>query len=99
MWAAFSNACRAHVPGADDKMVFDRFHIMQHVGRGVDRVRKQEHKALTAQGDNTLAWSKYLWLHNAGNIPDAARERLDQIKPENLKIARAWALKESLREL
>lgn len=99
MWPAFINACRAHVPGADDKMVFDRFHIMQHVGRGVDRVRKQEHKALTAQGNDTLARSKYLWLYNAENIPEAARERFDQIKRENLKTGRAWALKESLREL
>lgn len=36
MWPAFLNACRAHVPGADDKMVFDPFHIMRHIGRGVD---------------------------------------------------------------
>ena len=99
MWPAFINACRAHVPGADDKMVFDRFHIMQHVGRGVDRVRKQEHKVLTAQGDATLARSKYLWLYNAEYIPEAARERFDQIKRENLKTGRAWALKESLRQL
>lgn len=98
MWPAFINACRANVPGAGDKMVVDRFHIMQHVGRGVDRVRKQEHKAWRAQGDDTLAGSKYLWLYNAGNMPEAARERFDQIKRENLKTGRAWALKESLRE-
>lgn len=60
MWPAFIGACRTNVPGADQKMVFDRFHIMQHVGRGVDRVRRQEHKALMAAGDTTLARSKYL---------------------------------------
>lgn len=54
MWPAFIGACEANMPGADQKMVFDRFHIMQHVGRGVDRVRRQEHKALMARGDNTL---------------------------------------------
>lgn len=99
MWPAYINACKAQVPQAEMKMVFDRFHIMQHVGNGVDRVRKQEHKALLAQGDNTLTRSKYLWLYNAENMPTAAREKFDQIKHGNLKTARAWALKESLREM
>lgn len=98
MWPAFINACRANMPGAANKMVFDRFHIMQHVGRGVERVRKQAHKALTAQGDATLARSKYLWRYTAGTMPEAARERFAQIKRENLKTARAGALKESWRE-
>jgi transposase len=99
MWPAYINACQAHVPQADDKMVFDRFHIMQHVGNGVDRVRKQEHKVLLSQGDDTLKRSKYLWLYNPANMPEKTRERFAQIKHEHLKTGRAWALKESLREL
>jgi transposase len=99
MWPAYINACCAHVPQADDKMVFDRFHIMQHVGNGVDRVRKQEHKELLQQGDTTLARSKYLWLYSAENMPAAAQARFAQIKHGNLKTARAWAMKESLREM
>jgi transposase len=99
MWPAYINACRAQVPQADTKMVFDRFHIMQHVGNGVDRVRKQEHKALLQQGDATLTRSKYLWLYSAENMPAAAQERFEQIRHGNLKTARAWAMKESLREM
>ncbi|TDK58684.1 ISL3 family transposase [Sapientia aquatica] len=99
MWPAYIKACKMLVPQAESKMVFDRFHIMQHVGNGVDRVRKDEHKALLKQGDTTLTSSKYLWLYNAQTMPAAARERFEQIKRENLKTARAWALKESLREL
>jgi transposase len=99
MWPAYINACTAQVPQAQDKMVFDRFHIMQHVGSGVDRVRKEEHKALLQEGDDTLKRSKYLWLYSAENMPAAARERFDRIKHGNLKTARAWALKESLREM
>ena len=99
MWPAYINACTAQVPQAKDKMVFDRFHIMQHVGQGVDRVRKDEHKVLLQEGDKTLTRSKYLWLYSAENMPDAAREKFDQIKHGNLKTARAWALKESLREM
>lgn len=99
MWPAYISGCKAHVPQAQEKMVFDRFHIMQHVSNGVDRVRKDEHKALLQQGDETLKRSKYLWLYSAENMPAAARARFDQIKHGNLKTARAWALKESLREI
>jgi transposase len=99
MWPAYISACNAHVPLAGEKMVFDRFHIMQHVGKGVDRVRKQEHKLLMSQGDDTLARSKYLWLYSFVNMPQQARERFARIKHEHLKTGRAWALKEALREL
>lgn len=99
MWPAYIQACQACVPQAEDKMVFDRFHIMQHIGQGVDRVRKQEHKELLRQGDATLTRSKYLWLYSAENMPAAAQERFEQIRHGNLKTARAWAMKESLREM
>jgi transposase len=99
MWPAYIKACRTNVPHADTKMVFDRFHIMQHIGIGVDRVRKQEHKELLQQGDATLTGSQYLWLYSTGNMSAAAQARFDSIKQGNLKTARAWALKESLREM
>jgi transposase len=99
MWPAYINACRASVPQADDKMVFDRFHIMRHVLEAVDKVTKREHKALMSQGDSTLAKSKYLWLYSEENLPQRSKEHFQLIKSMQLKTARAWALKESLRQL
>ena len=99
MWPAYISACRDKVPGAEGKMVFDRFHIMRHVVDAVDKVRKQEHKALTEVGDDTLTKSKYLWLTNPENMTDQARERFAELKNVELKTGRAWALKEALRQL
>jgi transposase len=99
MWPPYINACRQDVPDADQKMVFDRFHIMRHVVDAVDTVRKREHKALLEAGDATLARSKYLWLYSAENVPEKSREHFNELKGAHLKTARAWALKESLREL
>src|SRR5262249_40092206 len=48
MWEPFLLAIHARVPDAGEKVVFDRFHIMQHVGKAVDTVRKQEHRQLRA---------------------------------------------------
>ena len=99
MWPPYINACLDKVEQADQKIVFDRFHIMRHVIDAVDTVRKREHKALLSAGDATLSKSKYLWLYSAENVPPKWHERFDELKGANLKTARAWALKESLREL
>jgi transposase len=96
---AYINACQASVPQADQKMVFDRFHIMRPVLEAVDKVRKREHKTLMSRGDSTLAKSKYLWLYSEENVPQQSKEHFQAIKSMQLKTARAWALKESLRQL
>ncbi len=66
MWKPFINAVMAWVPGAAEKICFDKFHVASHLGDGVDRVRKSEHRALTADGDTTLVATKYLWLDEPG---------------------------------
>jgi transposase len=99
MCQAYINACSQCVPAGQDKMVFDRFHIMRQMLEAVDAVRKREHRELQRQGDNRLARSKYLWLYSQENIPAKAVDRFKQLKDGQLRTARAWAIKESLREL
>lgn len=99
MWEPYIQATRARVPEADRKIAFDRFHVAMHIGRAVDTVRKQEHRALRAAGDDTLTRSKYLWLQNPENMTAAARTRFAALRDTNLKVARAWAIKETARDL
>ncbi len=94
MWEPYIQSTLAHVPEAAQKMVFDRFHIMGHMGKAVDRVRKQEHRARTAEGDTVLAGTKYLWLYAQENLPEKHRERFAALQRLNLKVGRAWAIKE-----
>jgi transposase len=35
LWQAYQNSVRAHVPGAEEKIVPDRFHLMQHMVEAV----------------------------------------------------------------
>lgn len=97
MWEPYIQATRAHVPAAAAKIVFDRFHIMGHVGKAVDTVRKQEHRALMASGDETLKGSKYLWLYSRENVPVQQRAEFTALRHQELKVGRAWAIKEALR--
>jgi transposase len=99
MWSPYVQATLTCVPEAAQKIVFDRFHIMSHMVKAVDTVRKQEHRQLTAAGDDTLKGTKYLWLFSAENLPDKHRPRFETLKEMHLKVGKAWAIKESLREL
>jgi transposase len=99
MWEPYRKTVRGQVPEADRKIVFDKFHVLQHVSDAVDQVRKQESKQLAAAGDTTLKGTKYAWLRNPANFSRKAWREFAALRTSSLKSARAWAMKESLRRL
>ncbi|WP_445083939.1 transposase [Candidatus Vondammii sp. HM_W22] len=40
------NATLKSLPRAEEKIVFDKFHVAKYLGEAVDKARCQEHKAL-----------------------------------------------------
>jgi len=99
IWDPYLASIREHIPEPEEKIVFDRYHLMTHMVKAVDEVRKQEHRALKREGDETLTGSKYLWLYSRENLPDSYKVRWRSLKRLHLKTARAWAIKESFRDL
>ena len=59
MWEPYVQSVLAHVPDGRTKIVFDKYHIMSHMGTAVDTVRKREHRVLRDEGSDVLAGSKY----------------------------------------
>ena len=99
MWAPYVQSVAASLPEGQSKIVFDRFHIMQHMNEAVDKVRRQEHRLLMEWGDTTLLRSKYLWLYGRENVPDKHLERFADLRRCSLRTGRAWTIKEELRLL
>lgn len=99
MWDPFIAATVDHVPGGRDKIVFDRYHIMAHMNKAVDQVRRGEHRRLQEDGDDTLKGTKYLWLFAEKNVPEKKAEDFEWLRTLHLKTGRAWAIKEALRHL
>jgi transposase len=95
MWDPYVDSVREHVREADKKIVFDKFHIAQHLGEAVDRVRRREHKELKAEGDERLTGTKYDWLRNPASMDAEQRREFASLRQSDLKTARAWALKET----
>jgi transposase len=94
MWDPYIASVRAHLPEADGKIVFDKFHIAKHLGEAIDRVRRKENKILKAAGDDRLAGTRYDWLRNPASMEPKDRKEFAELRSSGLKTARAWALKE-----
>jgi transposase len=99
MSTAYIAAVRDGLPEGQDKIVFDRFHLMKHMVEAVDAVRRHEHNTLLAQGNTMLTGTRYIWLYSRENLPSRYWEDFYALKNTDLKTARAWAIKESVRRL
>ena len=99
MWDPYLDSVRKHLGEADKKVVFDKFHVAQHLGEAVDRVRRREHKQLKGEGDERLTGTKYAWLSNPATMDAEQRREFAILRQSELKTARAWALKETAMAL
>jgi transposase len=95
MWKAYQNAVEEKLPQAD--IVHDRFHISGHLNEAVDKVRRQENKELTQAGDRRLVGTRFSWLVNEENLNELFVEKFNELKQSDLKVSRAWAIKELFR--
>lgn len=93
MWPAYIHATLDWLPDADEKIAFDKFHVAKYLGAAVDKVRRQEHKALMSEGYMDLKGSKYDWLYNPKNMTHQQKIRFKVLRESTLKTARAWAIK------
>lgn len=99
MWRAYLKSTRAHVPQAEEKICFDKFHVAKHLGDAVDKVRRQENRMLHARGDDRLKGSKYSWLQHPDHMSEKRWGDFAALRDSALKTARAWAIKETAMTL
>ena len=66
MFGAYIDAVRASLPWAE--LVFDRFHIVQHLNRAVDTVRRRAWRAMTGPERPAFKRTRFLWLKNPWNL-------------------------------
>lgn len=96
MWRPYIDMVKEHLPGAT--LVFDKFHITQHLLKAVDEVRREEARDLKKTNPELLKRTRYIWLKNPENLTDKQRVRLGYLEGLNLRCNRAYLLKESFRE-
>jgi transposase len=97
MWKPFRNATLKHVPQA--RILFDKFHVISHLGEALDQVRKREYARLTGKDRQFVKGQKYTLLSNRANLTLDGRRSLAKLLQANQRLNIAYLLKESFGQL
>ena len=97
MWKPFRNATFQHVPQA--RILFDKFHVLSHLGEALDQVRKSEYARLTGKHRQFIKGQKYTLLSHHANLTLDGRRSLAKLLQANQRLNTAYVLKEAFGQL
>ena len=86
-------------PRATARIVFDKFHVLRHLGEAIDKVRKLEYGRLAGPGRRFIKGQKYTLLSRWENLTEKGREALELLFNANRRLNRAYLLKEQFGQL
>ena len=92
--AAYVKAAKQVIPLAENKIVRDRFHVMQMVTKALDNVRRGEPRQMMKVGDECLSKTKHIWLTSFENLSDRHSVLFDATYDLQLQIGTVRAYKE-----
>ena len=97
MWPAFYSSTRRHAPQA--AILYDKFHVIRHLGDALDEVRKREYARLSGPDLKFVKGQKYTLLSHMWNLRGTARRNLRLLLSANKRLNTAYVLKESFGQL
>ena len=97
MWKPLRNATTTYAPQA--AILFDKFHILCHLGDALDQVRKAEYRRLSGKDRRYIKGQKYTLLSHRENLTSEARQSLKVLLAANKRLHTAYLLKESFGQL
>lgn len=97
MWKPFRKSAIKNAPQA--AILYDKFHVMKHLGDALDRIRKQEYARLAGQDRKYIKGQKYILLSNRENLTADGQASLKKLLSANKRLNTAYLLKESFGQL
>lgn len=97
MWKAFEKSAGKNIP--DAAILYDKFHIMRHLGKALDTIRKQEYRRLSEKDRRFIKGQKYTLLSHRENLSPDGRRNLRLLLAANKRLNTAYLLKESFGQL
>jgi len=96
MWKPYLRIIAEMAPTAVN--ILDRFHVMSHMGKAIDKVRSDEVKELKNKGQvPVLSGGRWCLLKRPDNLTDKQVDKLEDLLKCNLKTVRAYLLKEDFQ--
>jgi transposase len=97
MWKPFRTVAQDKAPQA--AILFDKFHVLRHLGDALDEVRKSEYARLTGKDRRYIKGQKYTLLSHRENLDLDGRKALKTLLAANQRLNTAYLLKESFGQL
>src|SRR5882724_4893292 len=97
MWVPFRLSIEQWAPQC--KIVYDKFHVIQHANEAIDEVRKAEFFRQGPKKRGLIKGKKWLLLSRWKHLTQAHRGELNQLFQMNRRVFKAYLLKESLERL
>lgn len=97
MWQPFTNSILQWAPQC--RIVYDKFHVMQHAGKAVDEVRRSEFFRKGGRMRGLVKGKRWLLLSRWMNLDSRKRQLLNELFQLNRRMMKAYLLKESLDRL
>jgi transposase len=97
MWKPFRNATQVCSPQA--AILYDKFHVMRHLGEALDQVRKSEYGRMVGKNRGFIKGQKYTLLSRRDNLSLQGRQALKALLAANKRLNIAYLLKESFGQL
>ena len=97
MWKPFRNVAKQKAPQA--AILFDKFHVMRHLGEALDKVRKAEYARLAGKDRRFIKGQKYNLLSRHDNLTLDGKRSLKILLAANKRLNTAYVLKESFAQL
>lgn len=97
MWKAFRNSLQRHAPQAE--VVFDKFHVLNHLSEALDLVRRQEYRRVSEKDRRFIKGQRYTLLSHKANLDLEGRRALALLLKANSRLSKAYLLKESFGQL
>ena len=96
MWKAYLKVIAKKATNAIN--ILDRFHIVAHMNKAIDKVRADESKELVRKGyEPVLKKSRWLFLRRPENLSDKQHNSLAEVLKYNLKVVKSYLLKEEFQ--
>jgi len=97
MWKAFEKSTHKNAPQA--AILYDKFHIIRHLGDALDRVRKSEYARLSGEDRKFIKGQKFNLLSHRENLSVSGRQGLKTLLDANKRLQTAYILKEQFGQL
>ena len=97
MWKPFRLSIEQWAPNC--RIVYDKFHVIQHANAAVDEVRREEFSRKGGRARGLVKGKRWLLLTRWVNLTSSKRQELNSLFAMNRRLLKAYLLKESRERL